>query len=246
MISQELMLAGTTKVWTPPRLTTETRPDSHIGQFFFFGRITKVSFKSCVFFNLMEAYFHTACHIWGRILDKRNKVFFCLGWGLISSTGAWGLISCRPHPPAYRAVTLQLSSIMINMMMISIIMNYMMINMMITMMIIIFMITMMIIINRFLNTQVSLAPTHVRSRLVGWFVRPSHFRISILSQSENGNQRNQSDLWPMRHLIRVMRRNEPGVYGGLNASQVGLYVGSDAQKCMMAAMLFKNIYTDGV
>ena len=57
---------------------------------------------------------------------------------------------------------------MINMMMISIIMNYMMINMMITMMIIIFMITMMIIINRFLNTQVSLAPTHVRSRLVGW------------------------------------------------------------------------------
>ena len=27
--------AGTTKVWTPPRLTTETRPDSHIGPFFF-------------------------------------------------------------------------------------------------------------------------------------------------------------------------------------------------------------------
>ena len=39
-----------------------------------------------------------------------------------------------------------------------------------------------------------------------------------------------------------MRQNEPGVYGGLNASRVGLYGGSNARKCMMAAMLFKNIY----
>ena len=34
------------------------------------------------------------------------------------------------------------------------------------------------------------------------------------------------------------------MYGGLNASQVELYGGSNAQKCMMAAMLFKNIYID--
>ena len=32
-----------------------------------------------------------------------------------------------------------------------------------------------------------------------------------------------------------------GVYGGLNASRV--YGGINARKCMMAAMLFKNIYT---
>ena len=144
----------------------------------------------------MEAYFHTACHIWGRFFDKRNKVFFCLGWGIISSTGAWGLISSRPHPPAYWAVTLQLSSIMINMMMISIIMNYMMINMMITMMIIIFMITMMIIINRFLNTQVSLAPTHVRSRLVGWLVCPSlTLPFSHSQRMEIREIRATCDLW---------------------------------------------------
>ena len=31
-----------------------------------------------------------------------------------------------------------------------------------------------------------------------------------------------------------------GVYGGLNASQV--YGDTNAQKCMMAAMLLKNIY----
>ena len=40
-----------------------------------------------------------------------------------------------------------------------------------------------------------------------------------------------------------MRRNEPGVYGGLNASRVGLYGGSNAQKYIMVAMLCK-IYTD--
>ena len=39
-----------------------------------------------------------------------------------------------------------------------------------------------------------------------------------------------------------MSQNEPGVFGGLNVSRVGLYGGSNAQKCMMAAMLFKNIY----
>ena len=31
-----------------------------------------------------------------------------------------------------------------------------------------------------------------------------------------------------------------GVYGGLNASRV--YGGINAQKCMMAAMLFKNVH----
>ena len=35
-----------------PRLTTETRPDSHIGQFFFFRRITKVWKLCLVQFNL--------------------------------------------------------------------------------------------------------------------------------------------------------------------------------------------------
>ena len=39
-----------------------------------------------------------------------------------------------------------------------------------------------------------------------------------------------------------MRRKEPGVYGGLNASLVGLYGGSNAQKCMMAVVLCKKIY----
>ena len=37
-------------------------------------------------------------------------------------------------------------------------------------------------------------------------------------------------------------QSESGVFGGLNASRVGLYGGSNAQKCMMAAMLFKNIH----
>ena len=46
----------------------------------------------------------------------------------------------------------------------------------------------------------------------------------------------------MRHLVRVMRGNEPGVYGGLNAFWVGLYEGSNTRKCVMAAVLFKNIY----
>ena len=36
-----------------------------------------------------------------------------------------------------------------------------------------------------------------------------------------------------------------GVYGGLNASRIGWYGGSNARICMMAAMLLKNIYTDG-
>ena len=62
--------------------------------------------------------------------------------------------------------------------------------------------------------------------------------ISVSGQSQNVRR----DLWPLRHLIRVMRQNEPGVYGGLNVSRVGLYGGSNARKCMMAAMLFKNIY----
>ena len=46
----------------------------------------------------------------------------------------------------------------------------------------------------------------------------------------------------------MMRQNEPGVYRGLNASRVELYGtyllngGRNARKCMMAAVLFENIY----
>ena len=36
--------------------------------------------------------------------------------------------------------------------------------------------------------------------------------------------------------------NESGVFGGLNASLVGLYGGDNPRKCMTAAVLFKNIY----
>ena len=48
------------------------------------------------------------------------------------------------------------------------------------------------------------------------------------------------EVWPLRHLIRVMR-----VYGGLHASRIGLYGARNARKNMMAAVLLKNIYTDG-
>ena len=44
------------------------------------------------------------------------------------------------------------------------------------------------------------------------------------------------------YLVRVMRGKEPGVFGGLNASWVVLYGGNNAQQCMMAAVLFENIY----
>ena len=69
----------------------------------------------------------------------------------------------------------------------------------------------------FLDTQESLAPAHVRcpqvrsqvgrqvGRLVTHFVTPSQSVHRYLS--------------PLRYLIRVMRQNEPGMYGDLNASQ---------------------------
>ena len=83
----------------------------------------------------------------------------------------------------------------------------------------------------FLDTQVSLAPQVILLNFQS---------VSVSGPSQNVRR----DLWPFRHLIRVMRRNDPGVYGGLNASRVGLYGGSNAQKCIMAAVLCKK-YTDG-
>ena len=49
---------------------------------------------------------------------------------------------------------------------------------------------------------------------VGWLVGNWHSRISTAAVSLAGpSQRVRKDLWPFRHLIRVIRRDEPGVYG---------------------------------
>ena len=48
-----LMLVGTTKVWAPPRLTTETRPDSHNGPIFpFLQELQK--FRACALANIIK------------------------------------------------------------------------------------------------------------------------------------------------------------------------------------------------
>ena len=54
----------------------------------------------------------------------------------------------------------------------------------------------------FLDTQVSPAPIHV-SRSVRPSMGRSHFQISILLEY----QKVRRNLWPLRHLIRVIRRH---------------------------------------
>ena len=72
------------------------------------------------------------------------------------------------------------------------------------------------------DSRVSLAPVKCPWAGDGRLVGPSHFldfhsvSVSELSQSV------RRDLWPLRHLIRVMRRNEPG--------------------CMEALMLLENLH----
>ena len=56
------------------------------------------------------------------------------------------------------------------------------------------------------------------------------------------SQSGRRDLRLLKHLVRVMMGNEPGVFGGLNVSWVWLYGGSNLENVhIMAAVLFKNI-----
>ena len=90
------------------------------------------------------------------------------------------------------------------------------------------------------STQVSLAPTHDRCKLVGPYVTLSNLHSITVS---GPSQRVRRDLWPWDIWSEWWVEMSQGCMdGGLNASWVGLYGGSNARKCMMAAVLFKNIY----